>query len=221
MSVERERAELRWALAGLHPLYFARWFVCTLDQGDEQTPIKPFPHDRPHIRSLTQLWRGNQMLFVPKSRQMLITWWAAMLSVWYPIFREGRLVYQQSKRLEDVVGNEHTGDGLMGRSKFILNHIPCRDWLLPEKSVVVKSETITFPRWNSSITALAQGGDKIRSHTVSLLVTDETAFQDQFDDAMTATMASIRHGRWLGVTTPDLRDGGTSMRIAMDLPDLE
>lgn len=219
MSQERDIVAARWELSRLHPLYFFRWFVYTLDQQDEETPKKPFPAHKPHIRYLTRLWLANRMLFVPKSRQMLVTWWAAALSVWDPLFHEGRLVYQQSKRLEDVTGNEHTGDGLMGRSKYILNHIPHRDWLLPRGSVDMKAESITFPQWNSSLTPLAQGGDKIRSHTVSLLVTDETAFQDQFDDAFSATVSSVRHGRWLGITTPDLRDGGTSMRIALNLPD--
>ncbi len=220
MSEERDIIEARWELSRRHPLWFFHWFVYTLDTHSD-TPIRPFPDHLPHIRALTRLWLGNRMLFIAKSRQMLVTWFAAAISAWYAVHRPGRLVYQQSKRLEDVVGNEHTGDGLMGRTKFILNHIPYRDWLLPKGTVDIKSESITFPRWNSSITPLAQGGDKIRSHTVSLLVTDETAFQDQFADAFTATVASIRRGRWLGITTPDLHDGGTSMRIAMDLPDLE
>lgn len=219
MGEERDIVEARWALARRHPLCFARWFVYTLDTGDEENPIKLFPWDRPHIEALTRIWLGNRMMFVAKSRQMLVTWWAAMLSVWYAVFREGRLVFQQSKLVDDVLGNEHTGDGLMGRSKFILNHIPHRDWLLPKGTVEMKAESITFPQWNSSITPLAQGGSKIRSHTVSLLVSDETAFQDQFDDAFQATIASVRHGRWLGITTPGLRDGGASMRVALGLPD--
>jgi len=220
VSSERDIVLARWELSRRHPLYFARWFVWTLDQQADPAH-RPFPYDKPHIRGLTGLWLANWMLFVPKSRQMLVTWWAAMLSAWVPLFHEGRLVYQQSKRLEDVVGNEYTGDGLLGRTKFIINRIPYREWVLPKGAVEMKAESVTFPRWNSSITPLAQGGDKIRSHTVSFLVTDETAFQDQFDDSFTATVASVRHGRWLGITTPDLRDGGTSMRIAMDLPDPE
>jgi len=216
---ECEIVQARWELARRDPLYFARWFVFTLDQHDEEHPVKPFPAHKPHIIALTRIWQGNRMMFVPKSRQMVVTWWAAMLSAWDPLFHQGRLIYQQSKRLIDVVGNEFTGDGLLGRTKFILNHIPYRDWVLQDGDIEILSEEITFPRQNSSITPIAQGGDKIRSHTVSGMVTDETAFQDEFEDALVASVASIRHGWWLGITTPDLKDGGCSMRIAKDLPD--
>ena len=99
MSSERDIVAARWELARLHPRYFCRWFCYTLDQQDEVTPHKSFPWC-PHIEYLTRLWFGNRMLFVAKSRQMKVTWWAAMLSVWVPLFHEGRLVYQQSKRLD-------------------------------------------------------------------------------------------------------------------------
>jgi len=218
---ERELVQARWAAAAGDPLVFARYFVRTLDQHDEEQPIKPFPAYRRHIVALTRIWQGNRMMFVPKSRQLLVTWWAAMISLWDPLFHPGRLIFQQSKKLEDVIGNEHSGDGLLGRTKFIVNHIPCRDWLLPERDVEIRAKGITFLRLNSSITPIAQGGSKIRSHTVSGLVSDETAFQDEFEDAYGATVASVRRGWYLGVTTPDFKDGGCSMRIALDMPEPE
>ena len=159
------------------------------------------------------------MLFIAKSRQMMVTWWAVAMGLWDAIFHQGRLIYVQSKRLEDAVGSEATADGLLGRAKFILNHIPYRDWVLPRGAVSVRTELLEFPLTNSSLTPIAQGGDKIRSHTVSGLITDETAFQPEFEDAFLASVASIRRGWWLGITTPDLTDGGQSMRIALDLPE--
>jgi len=223
MASEREIVEARWAVAARDPRYFSRWFVFTLDsqaqERGESNPIRPWPA-RPHLDLLCGLWWHHPMLFVAKSRQMMVTWFASMISVWQILFRRGALVYQQSKRLEDAMGDEATGDGLLGRSKFILSHVPYRSWLLPRR-VVVRSDSIQIPGMHSGIQAIAQGGDKIRSHTVTQLVSDETAFQPEFSAALTATMSSIRKGRFLGITTPDLTDGGASMRLALDMTDEE
>lgn len=223
MSSERDIVTARWELARLDPLYFGRWFCFTLnphaDASKGEDPIQPFPADRPHIIGITRLWQANSMLMITKSRQMLVTWWASFLLSWCLLFRKGQALWAQSKKLEDAVGDENKGDGLLGRSKFIINHIPYRDWFIRPRSLSIQSEVISYAANNSGITAIAQGGDQIRSHTVSGLVSDETAFQPEFESAYLASMASIRRGWWVGITTPDLSDGGASMRIAKDMPD--
>lgn len=217
MNREKELVLTHWELARRDPCYYASHFVYTLDSQAEESPIKPWPA-RPHLDHLTRIWQSNPMIFIPKSRQMLVTWWAAMICSWCLLFRPGNLIYQQSKKLDDAVGDMSSGDGLMGRTKFILDHIPYKDWLVQGVDMS-KQDRIRFPAQNSQIVAIAQGGDMIRSHTASGIVSDETAFQDEFDQAYTALISSVRKGWFVGITTPDLGDGGTSYRLAHGLPD--
>ena len=220
MTRERELIETRWQLALCSPLHFGRWFCRTLDSQNVDHPIQAFPMHKPHLQALTRLWLANPWLFVEKSRQMLVTWWAAMLSAWLVLARPGSMIFQQSKKLQDVVGNEVTGDGLLGRTKFILRAIPYQEWLMPARwQDGILSDSITLPWRNSAIQAIAEGGSQLRSHTASMLVTDETAVQPEFAEAYTASVASLRRSRWLAITTPNLADGGQSMRIARDQAD--
>lgn len=214
----RRVIEARWQLALRHPLLFARWFVWTLDSGAaERSAVRPFPWERPHIQAMTRVFLGNPMMMVEKSRQMTATWWAAMIALWTAL-QPGRFVMLQSKRLDDAVGNADTGDGLLGRAKFMLRHIPYPDWVLPRARN--RYESLTFPEINSGLQAIPEGGDKIRSHTLSGLVSDETAFQPEFGRALMAAIATVRAESWLiGITTPDLGDGGQSYRVIRDLAD--
>jgi hypothetical protein len=215
----RRIIEARWALAARHPMHFGLSFVNTIDShapsGTE--PVRPFPIERPHLMWLTRLWLANPLMFVPKSRQVMATWWASMICAWCVLFRRGQLLFQQSKKLEDAVGDEWTGDGLLGRTKCILQHIPCQDWLIPRRSIVIAAESILVRHTRSRIEPLPEGGDQIRSHTASGVVTDETSLQPGFSDALQAVMSSVRRGWWIGLTTPRLKDGGASLRLAKDM----
>jgi len=187
------RLRARWELSLRDPLRFLEWFVYTLDTHDPYTPIKPFPAHRPHIIAVTRLWQYNALMSLRKSRQMIMTWLFAALCLWDTLHK-GKFTVQQSKRLEDAVGNEHAGDGPLGRSKFILNHIPGRKALgLVEGDGFVKLATsVSFPKLNSLLLAIPQGGNIIRQRTVSGILSDESHFQDEFSDAYTGAMACIR-----------------------------
>lgn len=177
------------------PLRFLEWFVFTLDQHDQEHPIKPFPAERPHIEYMTRLWQSNRLLAVKKSRQLLMTWLFTALGLWDAMFHEGRLIIFQSKREEDAVGDETAGDGLLGRAKFILNHVPCREALLPW--YIPKYKKIEFPDNSSTIWAIPQGSNVIRQRTASGVLSDEAAFQDEFAHAYTAMVPCIRGGGWI------------------------
>jgi len=191
----------RWELARRDPLDFGRHFVWTVDQHDFEDPIKPFPAERPHIVELTRLWQGNRKLVIAKSRQMIVTWWACMIALWCVLVRPGQFIVLQSKREEDAIGNETSGNGLLGRCKFIFNHIPGRQWLVPK--VEMLSNQLIVPAMNSTLFAIPQGGQIIRTNTVSGIISDEAAFQDEFSDAYTASLPCLRGGGWMvAISTP-------------------
>ena len=190
---------IRWEKASRRPLRFLGWFAHTLDQHDKANPIKAFPAHRPHIRTITRLWQDNPLLSVRKSRQMVMTWLFSALSLWDCLFHSGRLVMLQSKREADAIGNETAGDGLLGRAKFILNEIPCKDvigGLVEGVDYVKLSNRIEFPQMSSTLWAIPQGAHIIRQRTASGVLSDESHFQDEFEDAYTAAIPCIRAGGW-------------------------
>lgn len=195
----RQLLAVKWELARLDPLEFLRTFVWTLDQHDKANPCKRFPADRPHIEAITRLWQANQLLSIRKSRQMMMTWLFAGLCLWDALFHTGRLIMMQSKRLEDAVGNEASGDGPLGRAKFILHHIPGLSLLgmVEDRDYRVNEAKIEFTGNNSAIWALPQGGDVIRQRTASGVLIDESHFHDQFADAYSNALACARGGGWI------------------------
>ena len=193
-DITQENTRYRWEMARRDPLCFLRWFVFTCDQHEQETsPIKPFPWERPHIGQLVRLWRHNRLLAVWKSRQMMMTWLFCALSLWDAMYHPGRLIMLQSKREEDAVGDENVGDGLLGRIKFILNHMP----LVPNMPRYEKiGNRVRFTDNNSTLWAIPQGADIIRQRTASGIFSDEAAFQDEFSDAYVAARPCIRGGGW-------------------------
>ena len=193
-----KRLRGRFRLAADDPITFLRWFVWTLDQHDKLHPVKRFPAERPQIVPVTRLWQANPLLSIRKSRQVVMTWLFAALSLWDAMFHRGRLVMLQSKRLEDAVGNEASGDGPLGRAKFILHHIPGLRLLGIEegRDYRITETRIEFPAINSAVWAIPQGANIIRQRTASGILSDESHFQEEFADAYAAALPCIRGGGW-------------------------
>jgi len=205
----------RWEIASRDPIGFMRWFVYTADQHDKEKPCKRFPWYLPYIQYITRLWQHNSRLSLLKSRQMKQTWLFVILALWEAIFRKGRLIMLQSKRLEDAVGDSNAGDGLIGRAKYIIEHMPFREHLIPgyDPTAVM----LRFRDTGSTLWAIPQGGSIIRQRTASGLFSDESAFQPEASDAYTAAGPCIRGGGWMvSLTTPDYADGGHTRKLHED-----
>jgi len=206
----------RWELAKNDPLEFMKWFVFSLDPKDKRQPIKPFPAHRPHIQQMSRLWLEtynrsllvrspktgemieNTGMVLDKCRQIMATWFGCCVSLWDVLFHRGRLVFLQTKREEDAIGNEDAAAGLLGRCKFILRHVPGIEMLEPQLDMKTnfQSNKIVFPHLNSMLWAIPEGGDIIRSHTPSGVFSDECNFQPEFGNAYAAFIAGLRGGGW-------------------------
>jgi len=154
---------------------------------------------RPHIIAVTRLWQDNPLLSIKKSRQMVMTWLFSTLALWDTMVHTGRLVMLQSKREADAIGDEVSGDGLLGRAKFTLNHMPGKAAVgMQQGQQYVKiSNQVRFPEHNSTLWAIPQGAHIIRQRTASGVLSDESHFQDEFGDAYTAALPCIRGGGWI------------------------
>ena len=210
-----DRTVARWTIAERDPIGFMRWFVYTADQHDKEQPCKAFPWYLPYVQYLTRLWQHNQRLSILKSRQMKQTWLFVILSLWEAIFHKGRLIMLQSKREEDAIGDSNSGDGLIGRAKYIMEHMPFREQLVPGYDPTGKM--LRFRGTGSTLWAIPQGGSIIRQRTASGIFSDEAAFQPEASDAYTAAGPCIRGGGWfVSLTTPDYSDGGHTRRLHED-----
>ncbi len=215
LSLATERIRARWILAEYDPIAFLRYFVYSCDQHDKEQPCKPFPWYLDYIQYLVRLWQHNPKLSVLKSRQMLLTWLFVILATWEGIFHDGRLIMLQSKREADAIGDENSGDGLLGRAKYVLNHMPCKEALVG--GCVVTEKKIKFTDRGSTLQAIPQGGHVIRTHTVSGVVSDEAALQEECRDAHAAAMPCIRGGGWyVSITTPSYEDQGFTRSLHED-----
>ena len=166
--------------------------VWTNDEHDKENPFKRFP-DKEHAKIICDLWYKEKLLLVPKSRQLLMTWLFAACYLWDTQFHQGRLNFFQSKKEEDA-------DRVVLRAWFIYEHQP--DWIMAMFPAVYTFCHIKFPKANSEIWGVPQGGDQIRSHTSSGILSDEMAFQTEAEDSYTGALPTIKGGgRFTGVSS--------------------
>lgn len=164
------------------PYYWLQRWVWTLDTHDREQPIKPFP-DRPYIRRAVDVWRDENLLLVPKSRQIMASWTFVALYVHDTAYNVGRFNFFQSKKEEDA-------DALLDRGEFILRL--CPQWQLSawEKTYC----NLKFKEMESLIKAVPQGGHQLRMYTASGILIDEAAFQPELEDCWTALKPALDGG---------------------------
>jgi len=200
--------DLEWYACKEDPYYFLVNWAKTLDVHDDINPIKPFP-EKEYLEILVAVWLKEHLLLVPKSRQMMMSWLFTTLYLWDTIFHTARMTFFQSKKSEDA-------DDILKRSKFVWDNLPnflkrysdngvfkelkCN----PQHKGQHVSCKMVFPDINSEIRAIPEGGDVIRMHVASGILSDEMAFQPEAKSAWTAAKPTISsRGRFTGVSTAE------------------
>jgi hypothetical protein len=180
-----------WALKSPHNFIT----VCTTkDEHDALNPVKLFPQ-KPYIGEVFNEFERNEIIFVPKSRQLMLTWICCVYCLWLAKRYEHRLIYVQSKKEGDAAALVFNG----GKSKnwdaarisFLEAHLP--DWLQDHPEPSSSPSRLLYPK-GSIIEAIPQGGDMVRSKVPSLVFSDEAGFQPEFADAYTAMLPICKQG---------------------------
>jgi len=200
--------DMEWWSCHDDPYYFLTNWAYTLDVHAVSDVIKPFPK-REYLRIIVDVWLKNNLLLVPKSRQMMMSWLFTSLYLWDTQFHEGRLTFFQSKKADDA-------DDLVKRAKFVFDREPSflRRFYIDGRFFDLKVNPqhggqhtqgkLVFPEINSEIRGIPEGGDIIRMHTASGILSDEMAFQPEAEDAYTAAKPTISSkGRFTGVSTAE------------------
>ncbi len=140
---------------------------------------------------------------------MMMSWLFTTLYLWDTQFHHGKLTFFQSKKADDA-------DDLVKRAKFVYDHEPrflkryleggvFKDLHVnPQHNGQHTQGKMMFPEINSEIRGIPEGGDVIRMHTASGILSDEMAFQPEAKSAYTAAKPTISSkGRFTGVSTAE------------------
>lgn len=180
--------------------FFCRNFVYTLDEHDEDNPTKPIPMEKKYLSDLASIFQTERLLIIEKSRQMMVTWIGMAYCLWVGMFHEGRRVFVQSKKEKDA-------DELINRAKFIYSHLPEYFKIRYRANEPMSYLTIKFGKHNSVIQGIPQGADVIRQYTLSLLWSDEMAFQEKAEEAFVSAKPALSGGgQFIGVSTPNFKE---------------
>lgn len=180
---------------------FCRTMVKTQDEHVDTsmgTPFKRIP-ELDYLKQLVAVWdevskrQSNRILFIHKSRQMMVSWLAATMVLWSSLFESGRTIGWQSKKAEDANWMLRRIFGIWERLPDDVKHRhPCE----------IKEGEIRFTDRNNVVMAVPEGPDKPRQFTWSLFISDEMAFQAMARETYVAVQPAIRGGgMYVGISS--------------------
>ncbi len=165
--------------------YFLK-FVSTVDEAetDPRARIKRVPYQEPFVRHIAKVLQAEPIVWVPKSRRMMLTWINAAKLVWSALSAPHYHGFVQS--LKDDKADWFVRE----RCYFIWQYLP--DWF---KVIALKgkpSARYSFCRLefsnNSKIWGVPQGADQFRGFTASEVFIDEASAQPLFRESLTAIL---------------------------------
>ena len=179
------------------------WLTSEVFTRDEATQQKRRWPDKPHLKELIHVMRQENLVAVPKSRRMMVSWTFAAMAVWEARYWPHHAIFIQSE-------NEDKAAFITDkRCAFIENNLD--EPLLRRRYKSIKTAKgaigrITYPDTESYIWAIPQGASVIRTYTFSRLYMDESDFQSEGHEALTAALSIAETGkesRIVLVTTSD------------------
>lgn len=155
----------------------------------ELPTIRPFPYYLPYIKPIAETWLNEQIVLIPKSRDMVATWQCIAYYTWDTYFHPSRQNFFQSEK-------SGKAKALVRRAEFILKQMP--RFLQIHKFTYSVGESnsgqLNIAGVNSEIIGLPQGADQIRSYHPSGVLVDEAAFQVGAGECFAAIKPAIQNG---------------------------
>lgn len=224
-AIERERwrRDPHWAL-------FDSGYTRTKDEHRLEAPIQPLP-DLPYLRALLDLLLVSggllepmkaihalaagcsltyllylaqaRVLFMEKSRQMLVSWLCSGYCWWRGKALAHQLILIQSKKEEDAANLVYAGqDATNARMSFLEAQLPRHLQSIRHQAYAHLYDLNGTHWWG-----IPEGGAIIRSNTPSVLFSDEAAFQPEFGKAYTAALPAVKGGgQLIAVSSAELGD---------------
>lgn len=176
-----------WVACAEDEDFFISHFVRTRDE--HKGKILPFPY-MDYTRNLLHRFRTEPVVYIEKTRQMVVTWTIAAHLVYRAKFTRHYLGFFQSKREEDaanVVFNKEWG---RARCSVIESNLPL--WL-QSKGAEGTYGKLYYPT-DSLIWGIPQGEDVLRSYTAKEVVMDECSFWPAFSASHQAALPMVEGG---------------------------
>lgn len=176
---------------GEDPWLFVKECCRTKDEADGGK-VKSVP-DKGYLRYVTEVWREESLLAIPKSRRMLMTWLFLCLHLWAALTRPNAAVFIQSKKQED-------SEFLLGEDRlmFVYRQLPQEfPWPALEKAMAGKSgKGYAYLRFanGSYVAAVGQGPDQLRQYTASHVYLTELAFWEWAEETFASLLPTIQGG---------------------------
>ena len=139
-----------------------------------------------YLLYIAALWWNEDRLAVPKSRQLRLTHLMVNLHGWLAMMFPGQRIAVQSKKFEDANETLKRLDNSFQIMRKMHSNMPFPVHLYKEGRML-------FPN-GSVIMAVAQGASVVRQYTFSAILSDETAFQVEADEAYTAALPTVLGG---------------------------
>ena len=165
---EIKRWRDRWAIALRNTWVFLTYFACTWDEHEktELALAKPFPRTA-LFRFLCRGWEELDIIFIEKSRQIMMTWFFAAMFLHDILSRVVRRNMFQSKKQEDA-------NNVLDRSRHIYERLLADYGALLDipqvKMFGQKHGTMTqmeIEKTKCLLWAIPQGPDIVRSYTTT------------------------------------------------------
>jgi phage FluMu gp28-like protein len=172
--------------------FFAAYVKTKDEHGFGELSTRKFPTraEKAYVWEVIDTIRSEKLLAIEKSRQLMVTWIACLYCLWVAKFQSNRLIFIQSKKEEDAANLVFNSEWTSARISFIEYNLP--EFLQSDCSYAYAK--LGFKDNGSRIWGIPEGGDQIRSYTASLIVSDEAAFQPEFQNAWKAANPSIKGG---------------------------
>lgn len=194
--------------------YFLFRHVRTKDEHDATNPLKQVPN-KEYLRLLSQEFQnGPDIIYVAKSRQLMVSWLLAAFGVWKALYQPFARVCFQSKKLEDAAQMVFDTSPLVARASFIMANLdPNMQVCLAQRDgkrvavpftldqKVFSYGNIKLPN-GSLFEALAQGAAQVEGKVPTLFISDESSLQDEWRSSWAAMRPCISNGgRAIAVAT--------------------
>lgn len=161
----------------------------TIDEADSGK-VKQFP-DKEYLKHVCDVWMRENLLAIPKSRRMMLTWVMLGCHLWAALWRPRSAIFIQSKKEGDsayLIGRE--------RLLFMYNNLPAPPPGYQWPQIVTEKQSPPMIRFSngSQVFGVGQGPDQLRQYTASYVMADECAFWEQARSTFGALKPTMQGG---------------------------
>lgn len=193
MSVNKKRQVDEIRRCARDPLYFFKTYARVSHPIKGPVPFETYPFQDDCVHAFLE----NRFVIVNKSRQLGLSTLAAAYSAWLLLFHRNKEIVIMATKLQPTAMN------FVRKVKTVINSLP--KWLvLPRVAEDNKTSIVFGEPSNSRITAIPTTEDAGRSEALSLLIVDEAAHVDHFEEIWKGLYSTLSTGgRALIISTPN------------------